>query len=68
LVLLIDEKKGRKIAKTMGIKIIGFLGVLLLNYRYNKLNKDEIEDILHHSDKLNFRLSKTLKQDFFSKL
>jgi len=68
LILLIDEKKGRKIAKTMSIKIIGFLGVLLLNYRHNKLSKDEIEDIPHHSDKLNFRLSKILKQDFFSKL
>jgi len=68
LILLIDEKKGRKIAKTMNIKIIGFLGVLLLNYRHNKLKKDEIEEILHHSDSLNFRLSKKLKQDFFSKL
>jgi len=68
LILLIDEKKGRKIAKTMGIKIIGFLGVLLLNYRHNKLSKDAIEDILLHSGKLNFRLSKKLKQDLLSKL
>jgi len=68
LILLVDEKKGRKIAKSMGIKIIGFLGVLLLNYRHNLLSKDEIEDILYHADKLNFRLSKKLKQDFFSNL
>jgi predicted nucleic acid-binding protein len=66
--LLIDEKKGRKIAINMGVKIIGFLGVLLLNYRHNKLNKEEIEDILHHTNNLNFRLSEKLKQDFFEKL
>ncbi|MFK5948144.1 MAG: hypothetical protein QM500_05175 [Methylococcales bacterium] len=68
LILLIDEKKGRKIAQTMNIKIIGLLGVLLLNYRHNKLTKDKIEGILHQSGKLNFRLSNKLKQDLFSKL
>ncbi len=68
LILLIDEKKGRKIAKDMGIKIIGFLGVLLLNYRHGKISKDEIEDILHQANNLNFRLSEKLKRDFFEKL
>lgn len=68
LILLIDEKKGRKIAKGMGISIIGFLGVLLLNYRNNKLDKNNIEDIILQADKLGFRLSKKLKQDFFNKL
>ena len=67
-ILLIDEKKGRKIAKTMGIQIIGFLGVLLLNYRHRKLSKEEIEDILHHANNLNFRVSEKLKQDFFKAL
>jgi predicted nucleic acid-binding protein len=68
LILLIDEKKGRKIAKNMGIQIIGFLGILLLNYRHDRLSKKEIEDILHHANNLNFRLSEKLKQDFFEKL
>ncbi len=68
LILLIDEKKGRKIAKNMGIQIIGFLGILLLNYRHDRLSKEEIEDILHHANNLNFRLSEKLKQDFFEKL
>ena len=68
LILLIDEKKGRKIAKDMGIQIIGFLGVLLLNYRHSRLRKEDIEDILHHANNLNFRLSKKLKQNFFEKL
>jgi predicted nucleic acid-binding protein len=68
LILLIDEKKGRKMAKNMGIKIIGFLGVLLLNYRHDKISKEEIEDILYQTNNLNFRLSEKLKQDFFEKL
>jgi len=68
LILLIDEKKGRKIAKGMGISIIGFLGVLLVNYRHKTLKKDEIDDILFHADQLGFRLSKKLKQDFFNHL
>lgn len=68
LILLIDEKKGRKTAKNMGIKIIGFLGVLLLNYRHGKINKDEIEDILYQTNNLDFRLSEKLKRDFFEKL
>ena len=68
LILLIDEKKGRKIAKDMGISMIGFLGILLLNYKHKELNKDEVMDILYHADQLGFRLSKRLKQDFFNKL
>ncbi|MEE9346140.1 MAG: hypothetical protein V3U88_11090, partial [Methylococcales bacterium] len=59
---------GRKIAKNMGIQIIGFLGILLLNYRHDRLSKEEIEDILHHANNFNFRLSEKLKQDFFEKL
>ena len=68
LILLIDEKKGRKIAKNMGIQIIGFLGIMLLNYRHSKLSKEEIENILHHANNLNFRLSEKLKQDFLERL
>ncbi len=68
LILLIDEKKGRKTAKNMGIKIIGFLGILLLNYRHTRISKEEIEDILHQTNNLNFRLSEKLKQDFLEKL
>jgi len=33
LSLIIDEKKGRKIAKNLNIKIIGLLGILYLNYK-----------------------------------
>ena len=52
----------------MGVKIIGFLGVLLLNYRHDKLSKEEIKDMLQQVNNLNFRMSEKLKQDFFEKL
>jgi predicted nucleic acid-binding protein len=38
--VVIDEKKGRKVAKRMGIKVIGTLGLLTLAYR-----KGIVEDI-----------------------
>lgn len=68
LVLLIDEKKGRKIAKNMGVAIIGFLGVILLNYRRNAVDKETIEAMILHTEDLGFRLSENLKQDFFNRL
>ena len=68
LILLIDEKKGRKIARKMHIEILGFLGILLLNYRHKHLNKADIKDIIHQAEQLDFRLSERLKHDFFTKL
>ncbi len=68
VVLLIDEKKGRKIALNMGIRIVGFLGILRLNHHGGHLQKNEIEAILLETKKLGFRLSAKLEQQFFSLL
>ncbi len=68
VVLLIDEKKGRKIALNMGIRIVGFLGILRLNHNSGYLQKSEIEIILRETKKLGFRLSAKLEQQFFSLL
>ena len=68
IVLLIDEKKGRKIALNMGIRIVGFLGILRLNYNNSHLQKSEIEVILRETKILGFRLSAKLEQQFFSLL
>ena len=67
-ILLIDEKKGRRIAIAMHLKIIGFLGVLLLNYKQNRLTKEEAHSILNEAKQLQFRLSRKLENHFVSLL
>jgi predicted nucleic acid-binding protein len=67
-VLLIDEKKGRKIALGLKIRIISFLGVLLLNYKQKKLTRNEAEDIISEAKLFKFRLSKNLEDRFFELL
>jgi len=50
--LIMDEKKGRKIALHQGIKIIGLLGVVYLNIKKGYLTqaeaKDFLDDVLEH--------------------
>ncbi len=41
LKLIIDEKKGRKIALNQGLKIVGILGILIENYRQKFISFDE---------------------------
>ena len=40
--LLMDEAKGRQVAKQMGIQIMGTIGMLLIAYKEHFLSKDEI--------------------------
>jgi predicted nucleic acid-binding protein len=68
LTLIIDEKKGRKIANNLGIKIIGFLGLLLLNYKKRYMSEDEILEIYYSAKKANFRVSKNLEEQFLNLL
>lgn len=68
LLLLIDEKKGRQIAKNMGLKIIGLLGVLLLNFRRGHLPHTEVLDLLAQIKRMDFRLSAKLESDFLQQL
>jgi len=68
LMLIIDERKGRKIALNQGLKIVGVLGILIENYRQKFLTLDEV--------KLNFLLfkqqglgvSEQLEKIFFERL
>ena len=57
-ILLIDDKKGRKIAKLNDIKIIGSLGVLILAKSKNLIH--EIRPLMTRLQKLHF---KKLKND-----
>ena len=68
LSLIIDEKKGRKIATIMGINIFGFIGLLLINYKNRMLSKEDIINIFSQAKKQGFRVSKKLENDFLKLL
>lgn len=40
--LLMDEARGRKVAKQMGIQLMGTIGMLLVAYKEDRLTKEEI--------------------------
>ena len=64
LILLIDEKKGRGIAKNMGLDIIGLLGVLILNVKKQHILKEEAIVILEEMKALKFRVTQKLEEHF----
>ncbi len=68
LILLIDEKKGRGVAKNMRINIIGLLGVLILNVRKGYISKDEAVIVLDEIKRLKFRISDRLKESFLKQI
>jgi predicted nucleic acid-binding protein len=62
--LVIDEKKGRKIAKNMGLNIIGLLGIFYLNIKKDFISKEESLELLDECLKNGFRISQKLIDDF----
>ena len=63
-ILLIDEKKGRTIARTMGLDIIGLLGVLIANVKREAITRTEAIEILDTIKREKFRISKKLEEHF----
>ncbi len=60
LPLIIDEKKGKKIALSFGIDTIGLIGILLVYKKKKYLSNDEIVTIVQELRKVDFRVSDVL--------
>ena len=68
LPLLIDEKKGRSIAKSLGVSIIGLIGIILQLIKTDKISKQEAIEIVKQVEDNNFRLSDGLKALIYNRL
>ncbi len=62
--IIIDEKKGRRVALSMGLDLTGTLGVLAEAAKINLLTIDA--HVVEKLDSLGFRLSTELKNEFLS--
>ena len=63
--LIIDERKGRKVAKEMKIEIIGSLGVLVKAKETGAI--ESVKEVLDLIDKTNFRISNSIKEQVLKK-
>lgn len=68
LPLVIDEKKGRKIAQNMNIRIIGLLGIIYLNIKKDFITQEEAQLFLDTAIKNGYRIHQKLIRDMFQSL
>jgi uncharacterized protein len=61
LPLVIDEKKGRSVAKSLGIGIVGLIGIILKLIDSKKITKNRAIEIINEVEANHFRLSDDLK-------
>lgn len=66
--LLMDEVKGRKVAKQMGIHLMGTIGILMVAYEERKLTKNEMLDCIHILKNNGRHISENLYQQLLDKL
>ena len=66
--LIIDEKKGRKIALREGIKIIGLLGIVYLNIKKETMSEKEAKGFLEDAIANGYRISTRLVEEMFASL
>lgn len=66
--LIIDEKKGRKIAISQGLEIIGLLGILYLNITKGFLSIKQAETFLKSAIDHGYRINQTLVDSMFERL
>jgi len=60
LPLIIDEKKGRRFAKSQGVVVVGLVGILSFLYLEKKVSKEKSLNIIDKLNSSNFHISKKL--------
>jgi predicted nucleic acid-binding protein len=60
LPLIIDEKKGRRFAKSKGVEIVGLVGIIRYLYISDILDTNEVVDIIKLLNQSDFRISQSL--------
>ena len=68
LKLIIDEKKGRKIAMNQGIEIIGLLGIIYLNAVKGFLTITQAKAFLNHAIDHGYRINQKLVDNMLAQL
>ncbi len=63
--LIIDERKGRKIAQELGLQIIGTIGIILLAEKAGIIT--HLKDIIEQLENTDFRISPILKSQLLSR-
>lgn len=58
--ILMDERKGRIIAKQMGLQITGTLGILIESYHTKLISSDDVREYMDLLIESGVRISKTL--------
>ncbi len=66
--IIIDEKKGRKIAVNYGLKIIGLLGIIYLNIKKGYLTEEAAKGFLDEALIHGYRINKKLILQMFKTL
>jgi len=68
LKLIIDEKKGRQVALSQGVSIVGVLGILIENYRQDFISFDDAHYYFELVKKNGLRVDIKLEELFYIKL
>lgn len=66
--VVIDEKLGRRVAKALGLRVKGTVGLLLVAYRAGRISRDEAEDAVVKLSGSYIRLSPSLLKWFMDQL
>lgn len=61
-VLLMDEHKGRQVAKKMGITITGTIGILTQAFDEGMLTREDVEECIERLKESGIRISEKLYQ------